>query len=57
MKLIDLVKAYVEIHQRYPDAELDKNRVGNMSIMDGDMFVGFVDVRTGEVELFDDEDD
>lgn len=50
MKLIDLVKAYVEIYPRHPSADLERNRVGNMAIMEGDELVGFIDVRTGKVE-------
>lgn len=38
-----------------PDVELVKNQVGNLTIMAGDDYLGFVDLRYGTVELFDDE--
>jgi hypothetical protein len=35
---------------RFPDAELVKNKVGNLAIMVGGEYVGYLDLRTGEVD-------
>jgi hypothetical protein len=37
------------IAERFPDAELVKNYVGNLAIMVGGEFTGYLDLRTGEV--------
>lgn len=40
-----------------PDAELAKNQVGNLAILDKDEYqVGWVDLRYGEVTWYDQED-
>lgn len=36
--------------QRYPDATLEKNGVGNLSIIGGGVYVGWIDLRDGDVE-------
>jgi hypothetical protein len=38
-----------EVAERWPDAELVKNQVGNLSVMDGGRYVAWLDLRTGEV--------
>lgn len=35
-----------------PACTLVKNQVGNLTVMVGDEYAGFVDLNTGEVELF-----
>jgi hypothetical protein len=40
---------------RYPDAILVKNQVGNLSVLDGGEFVGWLDLRFGGVNWDDDE--
>ena len=39
-----------EVAGRFPDAELVKNDVGNLAIVAGGEYVGYLDLRTGEVE-------
>lgn len=48
-----LLRAAVDvIEARYPDALLVKNQVGNLAVVSrGDEFLGFVDLRIGEVML------
>jgi hypothetical protein len=48
-KLLAVVR---EVAARYPEADLVKNRVGNLSVMLGVHYVGFIDLRTGELEEF-----
>jgi len=49
-----LLVAATVVMDRAPDAVLIKNHVGNLAIeRDGD-YVGWVDLRTGEVEFFED---
>ncbi len=38
-----------------PGLRLKRNDVGNLAILDGEVHVGFVDVRDGGVIMFDDE--
>jgi hypothetical protein len=39
-----------EIFERAPDAELVKNKVGNLAIVRGDEMIGWIDLRSGVVE-------
>lgn len=39
-----------EIAGRWPDALLIKNQAGNLAISSGGEFVGYLDLRTGEVD-------
>lgn len=52
-----LVRAGIRILQEYPDAQIVRNRVGNLSVMDGARYAGYVDVNTGEVELWTEQPD
>lgn len=48
-----LLTAAQEVIDYATDAELIKNEVGNLSIVDPDRgYIGFVDLRTGEVNTF-----
>jgi hypothetical protein len=38
-----------EIAERFPDAELVKNDVGNLAIVVSGEYAGYLDLRTGEV--------
>ena len=40
-----------EVAERFPGAELVKNRVGNLAITTGGRYVGSIDLRTGEVDV------
>ena len=42
--------------ERAPDAELEKNRVGNLSIMRDGEWSGWINLRTGEVHFNEDEE-
>ncbi|UGT65302.1 hypothetical protein LTT66_18200 [Nocardia gipuzkoensis] len=42
---------------RYPDAILVKNQVGNLSVLDGGEFVGWLDLRFGGVDWDEDTDE
>jgi hypothetical protein len=46
-----LLEGAREVAERFPDAELVKNRVGNLAIMTGVRYAGFLDLRTGEVNI------
>lgn len=37
------------VAERWPDAVLVKNEVGNLAIVSGGEFAGYLDLRTGEV--------
>jgi hypothetical protein len=39
-----------EVAERWPDAELVKNQVGNLAIVDGGRYVGSLNLRYGEVD-------
>ena len=44
-----LLAGAAEVAERWPDARLVKNGVGNLAIADGGEYVGYLDLRTGEV--------
>jgi hypothetical protein len=45
-----------EVAERMPGAELAKNPVGNLTILDSDGdYVGWIDLRYGEVMIFEDD--
>jgi hypothetical protein len=46
----ELLAGATEVAERFPDAELVKNRVGNLAITVGGRFVGSLDLRNGEVD-------
>jgi hypothetical protein len=53
-ELIDALRAVVE---RFPGCVLVKNTVGNLSIMDGEEYVGFVDLGDASwVDLTEDDE-
>lgn len=48
----DLRVACDLVANRFPGADLVKNQVGNLSILDtGGLYIGWIDLRTGEVEM------
>ena len=52
------LSAVQQVIERAPEAELVKNRVGNLSIINADQdYIGWVDLRYGEVTFFEDSDD
>ncbi|MFE7799032.1 hypothetical protein [Nocardia sp. NPDC057440] len=50
-----LLQVAGELVQRCPTATLAKNKVGNLAIVNREAgeYLGLVDLRTGEVELFE----
>lgn len=47
----ELLAAAQEIMEREPNSRLVKNEVGNLAILDEEEgFIGWVDLRTGEVD-------
>ncbi len=50
-----LLQTAGELVQRCPTATLAKNEVGNLAIVNREAgeYLGFVNLRTGEVELFE----
>jgi hypothetical protein len=40
----------------YPEADLVKNQVGNLSVVNAGQYVGFIDLATGEFEGFEGEE-
>lgn len=46
-----LLQAAQEIVRRRPQSTLVKNDVGNLAVIDDGEYVGFIDLRTGEVDL------
>lgn len=46
-----LLQAAQEITRLRPESTLVKNEVGNLAVVDGGEYVGFIDLRTGEVDL------
>lgn len=52
----EFLAAATTVHGRMPQARLVKNQVGNLSLLDAcDEYVGWVNLRTGEVTFFADE--
>ena len=52
----DLARALLRVVHEYPDAVLVRNRVGNLSIIDGvgpQGYVGFVDLGEADAVFFD----
>lgn len=47
-----LLDAATQLVQECPDAELIKNQIGNLAIERDGEYLGWVDMRTGEVTLF-----
>ena len=50
MTAADLRVALDLVQQRDAQAELEKNGIGNLSIISGGYYVGWIDLRTAEVE-------
>lgn len=46
-----MLEAAQMLVERVPDCRLVKNEVGNLAIVRGDEFIGWVDLRSGEVHL------
>ena len=44
-----LLAGVAEVAERWPDAGLVRNSVGNLMIVSEDKFVGYLDLLTGEV--------
>lgn len=50
----ELLEAAQEVASRLPSAALVKNEVGNLTIVTNDStYAGYIDLRTGEVTIFD----
>lgn len=47
----ELLAAAQRVVDEAPNAALVKNEVGNLAIVDEGTFIGWVDLRTGEVEI------
>ncbi len=54
----ELLAAAQNVVERMPDAQLAKNQVGNLAILDaeGEFRHGYIDLRYGEVTFYEDED-
>ena len=48
-----LLDAALDVRTRFPRARVEKNRLGNLAIMDGGVYRGYLDLQTGQVEMFD----
>ena len=46
----ELLSAAHTVLARWPEAELVKNGVGNLSILDDGAYVGWINLRDGEVK-------
>lgn len=57
MKPQDLADAAAGLARRFPDAELVRNAVGNLTVLVYGVYVGWVDLRTAEVTIVVDEGD
>lgn len=44
------------VADRYPDAVLMKNPVGNLSVVQGGAYLGWLDLHSGGVEWLEDDD-
>jgi len=51
-QLLDGAQAVAD---RAPDAELVKNEVGNLAIVRNGAYIGFLNLRNGELELIEDD--
>jgi hypothetical protein len=47
----ELLVAAQQLVAEVPNATLVKNEVGNLAIIDGGACIGWVDLRSGEVEI------
>ena len=50
-----LLTGATAVAERFPAAELIKNAVGNLVIMVDDVYIGYLNLRTGEPVFFDDD--
>jgi hypothetical protein len=46
-----LVTMALEVAKRFPDCNLQKNSVGNLAIIRDEKYIGFIDLRNGEVSV------
>ncbi len=52
-----LASAVAVLQRRAPGATLVRNQMGNLAVMNGHLYLGWVDLLTGDVTLFDFLDD
>jgi hypothetical protein len=52
----ELLAGARQVAERFPDAELVKNQVGNLAIVDSGLYVGSLNLRTGEVDVLSPEE-
>lgn len=45
-----------EVAEQYPDATLVKNPVGNLSVVQDGVYLGWLDLHSGGVEWLEDDD-
>ena len=54
--MVDMLAAVQQAYDRYPSARLVRNRVGNLSLLVDDEYVGWLDLTFGQFnDLNDDE--
>jgi hypothetical protein len=46
----ELLDAARTVAERWPDAELVKNHVGNLSVVEARRYVAFIDLREGRID-------
>jgi hypothetical protein len=51
MTTAQLLSGAREVAERFPGADLVKNDVGNLAIVVGGEYVGYLDLRDGEVSV------
>lgn len=51
MTPLRLLDAAREIYRVYPDAQLTRNSVGNIAVVDKGEFRGMLNIRTGEFDV------
>jgi len=52
-----LIKLLTTLKQRYPDAILEKNLVGNLAVIVNDRYAGYIDIHEGVLATFEDFDE
>jgi hypothetical protein len=52
----ELLAGARQVAERFPDAELVKNQVGNLAIVVGGRYVGSLNLRTGEADVLSPEE-
>jgi hypothetical protein len=55
MTAAQFLSAAQQLFSAHPEVELVKNRVGNLSILRNGLSIGWIDLRNGSVNIFEED--